>query len=361
MCLASFINWYQSALARFTLNGNKTVQYCGFIPIWLGDFAFGFFNKFDVTVPSATSRIDRIILQAREQAEKSGIPNEGKLAIVTGANCGIGFETAKAIGRAGYTTILACRNPELAKEAVELLERQTGLVGRFKFMQLDLSSIESVDKFVGDIRAREGPIDLLVNNAGVMACPLSRTKDGIELQFGTNHVGHFVLTMGLLDQLKQAQGGARIVVVSSIAASLQRKIDYGLVEQEHRYKKWENYGAVKLANLLFANALARKLQGTNVTVNSLHPGTVATNLMRHVGGASWLHSIGQKTIFDSVATGSITSVYVALAPELASETGKFYAHGLLRDMHPDGDCIEAQDELWAYTEKLVANIRAKRH
>ncbi|KAJ2773649.1 hypothetical protein IWQ57_001202, partial [Coemansia nantahalensis] len=227
MGLASLINWYQARLGRFTLGSGALVQYCGFIPIWMGDFAFGVLNKFDVSTPSAASRIDRIILQSREQATASGVPNEGKLAIVTGANSGIGFETAKAIGRAGYTTILACRNVQLGTEAVELLERQTGLVGRFKFMQLDLASLDSVDRFVSAVRAREGPIDLLVNNAGVMACPQSKTADGIELQFGTNHVGHFVLTMGLLDQLKQAQGGARIVVVSSLAALLQRKIDYG--------------------------------------------------------------------------------------------------------------------------------------
>ncbi|KAJ2715003.1 Retinol dehydrogenase 12 [Coemansia spiralis] len=359
MGLASAINWYQAALARRTLSGGALVQFCGFMPIWAGDFVFGFFNKFDVTTASAGSRIDRLVLQSREQAEKSVIPNEERLAIVTGANCGIGLETARAIGRAGYTTILACRNPTLGQEAVEQLERQTGLVGRFKFMQLDLASIESVDKFVSDIRAREGAIDLLVNNAGVMACPLSKTKDGIELQFGTNHVGHFVLTMGLLDQLKQARGGARIVVVSSVAALAQRKINYDLIVQEHRYRKWENYALVKLANLLFANALARKLEGTNVTVNSLHPGTVATNLMRHVG-ASWLNSIVQKVLFDDVHTGSVTSIYAALAPELASETGQFFSHGLHADMHPDGNNIEAQDELWDYTEKLVATIRASK-
>ncbi|KAJ2784523.1 hypothetical protein H4R18_001063 [Coemansia javaensis] len=360
MSLAATVNWYQAALARRTLCGSRFVQFFGFVPVWMGDFVFGFFNKFDVTVPSSASRIDRLVLESRRHAEESGAPNEGKLAIVTGANSGIGFETAKAIGRAGYTTILACRNPVLGEEAVARLERQTGLTGRFKFMQLDLASIESVDKFVAAICAREGPVDLLVNNAGVMMCPYALTADGIEMQFGTNHVGHFVLTMGLLDKLKQAPGGARIVVVSSIAASLQRKIDYAMIEKKQCYSRVENYGMVKLANVLFTTALARRLQGTGVTVNALHPGTVATNLMRHVGGSTWLLGMGQKIVLDNVVTGSLTSVYLALSPDVASESGHFYARAMRRDMHPEGYSIEAQDELWDYTENLVASIRAQR-
>ncbi|KAJ2803762.1 hypothetical protein H4R20_002767 [Coemansia guatemalensis] len=356
MGLGSFINWLQAVIARRTLRGGPFIQYFGFAPIWAGDFIFGFLNKFDIATSSASSRIDRIVLQARSKSEQCAVPNEQKLAIVTGANSGIGYETAKAIGRAGYYTILACRNPEAGMEAVERLERQTGLTDRFKFMELDLASIESVDKFVHDIKAREGPVDLLVNNAGLMGCPFSKTKDGVELQFGTNHVGHFVLTTGLLEKLKQAKDGARIVVLSSIAAFLQSDIDYERVELKPRYHEWKSYGISKLANLLFATALARKLEGTGVMVNAAHPGTVATGLMRFVCVSS-VFTMLQNIVLDSPQVGSLTSIYLALSPEVESVTGKMYARGIEREMHPSGNDIAKQDNLWEYTENLVASIR----
>ncbi|KAJ2609571.1 hypothetical protein H4S08_003992 [Coemansia sp. RSA 1365] len=355
MGLGSFINWLQAVIAKRTLSSGPFIQYWGFVPVWAGDFIFGLLNKFDVGIPSASSRIDRIVLEARNKSENI-IANEEKLAIVTGANSGIGYETAKAIGRAGYYTILACRNPKTGKEAVELLKRQTGLMDRFKFMELDLASIESVDKFVCDIKAREGSVDLLVNNAGLMGCPLTKTKDGIELQFGTNHLGHYVLTIGLLDKLKQAKDGARIVVLSSIAAFLQSDIDYERVELKTKYNEWKSYGISKLANLLFATALARKLEGTRITVNAVHPGTVATGLMRFVGINS-LFTMIQNIILDSTQVGSLTSIYLALSPDAESVTGKLYARGIEREMHPSGNNIAKQDELWEFTENLVAEIR----
>ncbi|KAJ2081048.1 hypothetical protein H4R24_002619 [Coemansia sp. RSA 988] len=356
MGLGSFINWFQAVIARRTLRGGPYTQYYGFIPIWAGDFIFGFLNKFDVTIPLASTRIDRIVLQARSKSEQCTVPNEQKLAIVTGANSGIGYETAKAVGRAGYYTILACRNPETGKEAVERLERQTGLTDRFKFMELDLASIESVDKFVHDVKAREGPVDLLVNNAGLMGCPFSTTKDGVELQFGTNHVGHFALTTGLLDKLKQAKDGARVVVLASIAAFLQSDIDYERVSLKSRYNEWMSYGNSKLANLLFATTLARRLEGTGVTVNAAHPGTVATGLMRFVGVNS-LFTMLQNIVLDSPQVGSLTSIHLALSPTVGSVTGKLYARGIEREMHLSGYDVAKQDKLWEFTEELVANIR----
>ncbi|KAJ2358295.1 hypothetical protein IWW50_000794 [Coemansia erecta] len=163
--------------------------------------------------------------------------------------------------------------------------------------------------------------------------------------------------MGLLNQLKRAKDGARIVVVSSIAAFLQMEIDYEQIEQPARYHRWQNYGISKLANVLFANKLARTLgEDSRVTVNSLHPGTIATSLHRHVSSSS-LGIMAQRLVLDDVFTGAVTSIYTALSPEIEGQTGQLYARGIHRDMHPNGYSIEAQDELWEYTEKLVAKAR----
>ncbi|KAJ2850675.1 hypothetical protein IWW36_001719 [Coemansia brasiliensis] len=358
MTLAALINWLQTAVAKRTLRLPPVMQYCGFPIIWAGDFIFGMLNKIDVSLPSSRSRIDRIIRDAQQQASCNQVPNEQKLAIVTGANSGIGYETAKALGRAGYRTILACRNPQLGAEAIQKLERQTGLLDRFEFKQLDLASFSSIDEFVKDILSRGSSIDILVNNAGVMACPLSKTTENIEMQFGTNHVGHFILTMGLLEQLKKAQDGARILIVSSIASFLQSEIDYTRIEQDARYHHWRNYGISKLANLLFTTALARKLQGSGITVNALHPGTVFTPLHRHVSSSS-LGIMAQRVVLDDVFTGALTSIYLALSPEVQGQSGLFYARGVLRDMHPNAMDQEAQDKLWEYTENLIAKRRGK--
>ncbi|KAJ1828640.1 hypothetical protein LPJ70_007202 [Coemansia sp. RSA 2708] len=359
MTLASCINWVQATISHYALNSSYAlVQYYGFAPTWAGDFVFGFLNKFDVTCPSASSRIDRMVLESRAQSEHNAVRNEEKLAIVTGANCGIGFETAKALGRAGFHVVMGCRNVKLGTEAVLRLERQTGLTGRFELVHLDLASLESVDAFVKNVRARGTPVDVLVNNAGVMACPAAKTRDAIELQFGTNHVGHFALTMGLVDQLKQAKDGARVVVVSSIAAFLQRSISYAQIEQAQLYHRWQNYGISKLANLLFATALARRLEGSGVAVNALHPGTIATGLHRHVSSSS-LGLLVQNAVLDSAPTGALTSIYLALSPEVQGVSGQLYARSLPREMHPIGYDVQAQDELWAYTKKLIADRRAQ--
>ncbi|KAJ2131983.1 Retinol dehydrogenase 13 [Coemansia sp. RSA 1807] len=358
MSLASLINWLQTVISNRTLRGPSIVQYFGFVPVWVCDFIFGILNKIDVTVPSPLSRIDRNVLDSRKQSETNKVPNEQKLAIVTGANSGIGYETAKALGRAGFAVIMACRNVELGTQAVARLERQTGLTETFTVMQLDLASLASIDKFVKDIKARSRTVDILVNNAGIMACPYAQTADGIEMQFGTNHVGHFALTVGLLDELKNAADGARVVVVASIAAFMQMEIDYQQIDEQAKYHKYQNYGISKLANILFATALARKLEGTRVTVNVLHPGTIATQLLRHMS-ASTVGVMAQQLVLDRVVTGATTSIHLALSSDVKDQTGQMYSRSIERPLHPTGASVEAQDKLWEYTGQLIAKCRSK--
>ena len=205
---------------------------------------------------------------------------DGKTVIITGANTGIGLETAVDLAKRNARVILACRSVERGeKAAVEVRKRSNN--DNAVFRQLDLASLESVRKFAGKILEEEPRIDILINNAGVMALPKRNlTKDGFEMQFGTNHLGHFLLTNLLLDRIKEAPS-ARIVNVSS-AAHRQGKMDFDNLNSEKSYVPWVAYGTSKLANILFTRSLAKRLEGTNVTANSLHPGVINTELARHL-------------------------------------------------------------------------------
>jgi len=209
------------------------------------------------------------------------IPDQtGRIAVVTGANTGIGFETARMLAQKGAHVVLACRTPEKG-EAAALRIAATRPVGSATFAPLDLSDLDSVAAFASAIAAAHPRLDLLVNNAGVMVPPLSRTKQGFELQFGTNHLGHFALGARLLPLLERTSG-ARVVVVSSSAQNLGR-IDFDDLNWEHRsYSAWSAYGQSKLANMMFALELRRRLAqtGSELRVTAAHPGWTSTDLQR---------------------------------------------------------------------------------
>ena len=204
----------------------------------------------------------------------------GRTAIVTGANSGIGFETARMLALRGANVTLACRSVERASGALGRIlgERPPGKV---TMETLDLSDLESVAAFAKAFASKNDRLDLLVNNAGVMVPPLGRTKQGFELQFGTNHLGHFALTARLLPLLEKAPG-SRVVVVSSTMQNIG-KIDFDDLNWERRsYSAWLAYGQSKLANMLFALELQRRLAaaGSKVQVTAAHPGWTATDLQR---------------------------------------------------------------------------------
>ena len=205
---------------------------------------------------------------------------DGKTVIITGANTGIGLETAVDLAKRNARVILACRSVERGETAAVEVRKRSGN-DNVVFVQLDLASLDSVRKFSARILEEEPRIDILINNAGVMALPERQlTKDGFEMQFGTNHLGHFLLTNLLLDRIKEAPS-ARIVNVSSLAHSFG-KIDFDNLNSEKSYGAWQAYGAAKLANILFTRSLAKRLKGTDVTTNSLHPGSINTELTRNL-------------------------------------------------------------------------------
>lgn len=246
------------------------------------------------------------------------IPDQsGRIAVVTGANTGIGYETALALAQKGAHVVLACRNPERGADALARLEA-THPTGTAELMILDLSSQDAVHAFATLYRAAHARLDLLINNAGVMVPPLSKTSEGLELQIGVNYFGHFALT-GLLIELVNATPGSRVVTVSSLAHR-QGQIDFDNFRGEKPYKPWREYSQSKLANLIFALELQRRLtQGGHAVISTAaHPGSTQTDLQRHSGFLSFFVGLWSNT----PAQGALPTLYAATAPE--AEPGGYY-------------------------------------
>ncbi|XP_068141280.1 retinol dehydrogenase 12 [Drosophila tropicalis] len=279
---------------------------------------------------------------------------DGKVVIVTGCNTGIGKETVLELARRGAKIYMACRDPGRCEAArVEIVDRTRNqqLFNR----TLDLGSLESVRNFVTRFKAEESRLDILINNAGIMACPRSLTADGFEQQFGVNHLGHFLLTNLLLDRLKQSSP-SRIVVVSS-AAHIFGKINRDDLMGERKYSKFFGaYSQSKLANILFTRKLSTLLKETNVTVNCCHPGVVRTELNRHFAGPNWMKNclkVVSLGIFKTPRAGAQTSLRLALDPSLEKSTGGYYADCMRWPLVPWARNSETADWLWRESEKLV--------
>ncbi|AQZ61007.1 short-chain dehydrogenase [[Actinomadura] parvosata subsp. kistnae] len=239
----------------------------------------------------------------------------GKRAVVTGANSGIGLPTALELARHGAHVIVAARNPVKGEEAVRQILREVP-GAQVELGVLDLADLGSVRRFAAGVDA----LDLLVNNAGIGLVPRQQTKDGFELQFGTNHLGHFALTGLLLPRLAE-RPGARVVTVSSDAHAAGR-IDFDDLGLERGYGRMSAYARSKLANLLFALELQRRADRAGVDLKStaVHPGTVATNFMR-VGPLQPL----VRLLLKSPATGAVPSLYAATSPDVRG--GEYWGPG----------------------------------
>jgi NAD(P)-dependent dehydrogenase (short-subunit alcohol dehydrogenase family) len=245
----------------------------------------------------------------------------GKKIIVTGGNSGIGYEAALQFARKGAEVVLACRNLEKAGAAAAQIKAAYPAASASP-MVLDLASLASIREFAATYRAGHRTLDILVNNAGVMAIPYARTADGFEMQFGTNHLGHFALT-GLLLEPILAAPGARVVTVSS-GAHRMGSIRFDDLNWEHGYAKWRAYGQSKLANLLFTLELQRRIgaHAAKLFAVACHPGYAATNLQaagpRLEGSAFMesLFSVANRVMAQSAAMGALPTLYAAAAPEV---------------------------------------------
>ena len=244
---------------------------------------------------------------------------DGKTILVTGANTGIGKETARVLAARGATLVIACRSREKGRRAIEEIAAQTGN-RRLELVSLDLSDFASVRACAEGVLARDEPLHVLINNAG-LAGRRGMTSSGFEIAFGTNYVGPFLLTSLLLDRLRDS-APARIVNVASDAHYGATGIDFDAVLKRTRtITGMREYSVSKLANVLHAQELARRLDGTGVTTYSLHPGVIASDIWRKVPLPA---RAVMKRRMDSPENGARTSVYCATAPELADRSGLYY-------------------------------------
>jgi NAD(P)-dependent dehydrogenase (short-subunit alcohol dehydrogenase family) len=263
----------------------------------------------------------------------------GKVVIVTGANAGIGEVTARQLAKQGATVILACRRPEEGDRVASAIAEETNHAN-VHAMPLDLGDSSSIRAFADAFLARYDRLDVLINNAGVMNTPKGTTKDGFETQIGVNHLGHFLLTSLLLDTLK-ASAPSRIVNVSSCfhdkAMGREGVIDFDDLHFERRkYDGWSAYAQSKLANLLHARGLARRLDGTGVTAVSVHPGWVRTNLARH-SMPLWVQNYVLRPLLRRQGMiepweGAQTTLHTVLADDVPAHAGAFFSQlGVYRD------------------------------
>jgi NAD(P)-dependent dehydrogenase (short-subunit alcohol dehydrogenase family) len=297
------------------------------------------------------------------------IPDQtGQFALVTGANSGIGLETARRLAGAGAQVILAVRNADKGRHAVQDIVT-THPDAKVSAEPLDLSSLASVAAFAAERTKHGRPIDLLINNAGIMAVPTRHTTaDGFELQFGTNHLGHFALTGRLLPLLRTA-GTPRVVTISSTAHRIGR-IDFDDLQAEHKYQRWRAYGQSKLANLLFALELQRVSvrDGWGILSNAAHPGSTRTNLQStgpNLGTSS--HGAGLMSRFmelpglsQHAEQGALPTLFAATSP--AAHGGAYYGPngigeltGLPAPAHISRRArnVQSAEALWRVSEELT--------
>ena len=286
------------------------------------------------------------------------IPDQtGRTAVITGANTGLGYETARALVAKGARVVLAIRNLDKGKAAADLIGRRYPGAD-VTVQELDLTSLESVRAAADQLRAGHDRIDLLVNNAGVMMTPRETTKDGFELQFGTNHLGHFALTGLLLDRLL-ATPGSRIVTVSSVGHR-GGWIRFDDLQSERRYNRGLAYGQSKLANLLFTYELQRRLAGTGTIATAAHPGGSSSELGRYLPGPA---RAAFALLEQSTEMGALPQLRAATDP--SARGGQYYGPGGFLQMqgHPKlvssnrrSHDLAAQKRLWAVSEALTGVV-----
>lgn len=272
----------------------------------------------------------------------------GRVALITGANTGIGLVTARELAARGAHVFIACRSVAKGQAAVDAIRKATSN-DKVELLALDLGDCASVRTCAEQFLSRGLPLHLLINNAG-LAGAKGMTKSGFELAFGTNHVGPFLLTKLLLDRIKQS-APARIVTVASRAHTRVSGINWDDVRQPTRGKAGlPEYGVSKLANVLFSAELGRQLRGTGVTTYSLHPGVVATDVWREVPA---LIRPLIKLMMISTEEGAATTLYCATSPDVGNETGLYYDKCRIKETSKAGQDVALAAELWRRSEAWV--------
>ncbi|XP_078062023.1 retinol dehydrogenase 12-like [Mustelus asterias] len=279
---------------------------------------------------------------------------DGKTVIITGASNGIGRETARELAKRGARVIMACRDLEKSEQVAEQL-RAAVCNDNIVVYRLDLASLESIHCFAREVTENEVRVDILVNNAGAAIGPREVTEDGFEMQIGVNHFGHFLLTILLLDQLKNS-APSRIINVSSRAHKIG-KIRFNDIHMKECYDPLVAYCQSKLANILFTRELSQRLQGTGVTVNALHPGILWTDMTRNMMSHQpfWVRLLVAPFYFclKNPKQGAQTTIHCVVAPDLDTVTGQYFS-----DCEVSEVAYYAQDEctaksLWDLSFEMV--------
>ncbi len=300
----------------------------------------------------------------------AGFDLSGKVAIVTGGYSGIGLETVRALARKGVRVIVPVRDRAKATPAL------AGIAGKVEMADMDLGDLSSVRRFAKGMAASLPRLDFLINNAGIMACPETRVGPGWEAQFGTNHLGHLALTLGLMDLLVKSPG-VRVVALSSTGHKISGIRWDDIHFRTTAYDKWKAYGQSKTADALFANALSRRLQPTGGLAFAVHPGGIFTPLQRHLPieeqvRLGWVNPDGSpselaKAGFKTTEQGCSTTLWAATSPALAGKPGVYCEDcdiaaptdpasplARFRGVEPHACDDEGAERLWTVSEKMLA-------
>ncbi|KAH9646976.1 Short-chain dehydrogenase TIC 32 [Citrus sinensis] len=322
-----------------------------------------------------------------------GIDGSGLTAIVTGASSGIGTETARVLALRGVHVVMAVRNMAACREVKKAIVKEIPNA-KVQAMELDLSSLASVRKFASEFKSSGLPLNILINNAGIMATPFMLSKDNIELQFATNHIGHFLLTNLLLETMgktsRESSKEGRIVNVSSRRHqfSYPEGIRFDRINDQSGYNRFSAYGQSKLANVLHTSELARRLKedGVDITANSVHPGAITTNLFRNISFFSETneqnlnfflkkhhsqlqsHRFSGKMLTETILSifkyefinillpegnGAATTCYVALHPHVKGLTGSYFADSNVAQASSQAVNTELAQKLWDFSSDLI--------
>ena len=282
-----------------------------------------------------------------------GLSLQGKTMLVTGCNSGLGQEALRVLALRGARVVGTARTLDKARAACGAVKGETVPLA------CELSDPASVRACVEAVKRTGFELDAVVCNAGIMALPRLQQAYGLELQFFTNHLGHFMLVTGLLDRLA---AGGRVVMLSSGAHTMAPRegIQFDNLSGEKGYQGWRAYGQSKMANLLFAKELARRFAGTRRTANAVHPGVIRTNLGRHMNPIAQLvfGTVGP-LVLKSVPQGAATEVYVATHPSVAATSGAYFADCNVAKPRPDAEDPALAARLWEVSERIVAGLPAR--
>lgn len=299
---------------------------------------------------STTPPVSRFDRRSTAEEVTEGLDLRGKTVLITGCNSGLGFESMRVLARRGARIIGLSRTRQKAADAAA--EAGADIIP----VPCDLSDFDSVVDATGEISGLDRPLDIIMCNAGIMAPRKLQKKYGLELQFVTNHLGHFILVNRLLGQLQAAEAG-RVVMVSSLGhvTSVPGGINFNNLSGDEGYTPFTFYGQSKLANLLMSNELARRLQGSAATSNAIHPGVIMTPLMRNLGSVrTTLSKLLSLPFSRNVQQGAATQCYVATAPELEGVSGHYFADCNRATMGIHAKNADLARRLWAFSEEFTS-------